>query len=213
MKRTMILPLLILCSAAAADGGTYTWTDGQGVVSFTDDPALIPARYRNKAVKEEGGTNRDPKVLQELREEVEKPRQNKAAPPRSVTTADSEQATPPATGRQQEIKGHLGGDQTDPIPPSMNQSKPAAPGRQQEIKGHLGGDQTDPTPPSMNQPKPMPLGDQPEKMPAGMEQPKPIPPGDQPKKMPAGMEQPKPIPPGDQPKKMPTGMEQPDSMK
>jgi hypothetical protein len=240
----MILPVLILCcSAATADAGTYKWTNDQGVVSFTDNPALIPSRYRSKAVKAVDDTSRDPKVLQELREEVERPNQDKFATPRAVTTADSEQAAPPAAGRQQEIKGHLGGDQTDPMPQSVNktlsvtpgrqqeikghlggdQTGPmpqsvnktlsVTPGRQQEIKGHLGGDQTDPTPSSMTQPLSVPLGDQPQQMPAGMEQPKPIPPGDQPKQMPAGMEQPKPIPPGDQPKPMPAGMEQPTPMK
>ena len=209
MKRFMILPLLILCSAAAADGGTYKWTDDQGVVSFTDDPALIPSRYRSKAVKAKDVTSRDPEVLQELMEEVEMPRQDKSATPRAVTTADSGQAAPATPGGQQENKGHLGGDQTDPTPQSVNQSLPVAPGRQQEIKGHLGGDQTDPTPLGMKQPLPLPLGDQPKQMPAGMEQPKPIPLGDQPKQMPSGMEQPKTLPPGDQPKHMPTGMEQP----
>ena len=212
MKKAMILPVLILCSAAAADGGTYKWADDQGVVSFTDNPALIPSRYRSKAVKVEDDTNLDPKVLQELREEVEKPRQDKSATPRAVTPADSEQAAPAAAGGQQEIKGHLGGDQTDPTPQSVNQSLPVTPGRQQEIKGHLGGGQTDPTPPSMTQPLPVPLGDQPKPIPIE-EQPKPIPPGEQPKPMPAGMEQPKPIPPGDQPKPMPAGMEQPTPMK
>jgi hypothetical protein len=208
----MILPLLILCSAAAADGGTYKWTDDQGVVSFTDNHDLIPSRYRSKAVKAEDDTSRDPKVLQDLKEEVEKPRQDKSATLRAVTTADSEQAAPLA-GRQQEIKGHLGGDQTDPAAQSVNQSLPVKPGRRQEIKGHLGGDQTDPTPPSMTQPLPLPLGHQPKSMPAGMEQPKPIPPGSQPKPVPAGMEQPKPVPPGVQPKPMPAGMEQPTPIK
>ncbi len=97
MKRTMILPLLILCcSAAAADGGTYKWTDGQGVVSITDNPALIPSRYRSKAVKAVDDTTSDPKVLQDLREEVERPNQDKFATSRAVTTAESEQAAPPA---------------------------------------------------------------------------------------------------------------------
>lgn len=193
MKRAMILTLLILCSAAAADGGTYKWTDDRGVDKFTDNPALIPSRYRGNAVKAEDDTSRDPKVLQELREEVEKTNQDRSAMPRAVTTADSEQTAPATPGRQQEIKGHLGGDQTDPKQQSVNQSLPVPQGRQQEIKGHLGGDQTDPTPPSMTQPLPLPLGDQPKQTPAGMEQPKPTPPGDQPKPMPAGMEQPTPM--------------------
>lgn len=181
MKRTMILPLLILCSAVAADAGTYKWIDGQGVVNFTDDPALIPPQYRSKAVKFEGGTSRDPKVLQELKEEVERPRQDRSTPPRSVTTADSEQTTPLATERQQEIKGHLGGDQTDPTPPSITQPLPLPLGAQPK-----------PIPPG-EQPKPIPPGEQPKPVPSGMEQPQPIPLGDQPKSMPAGMEQPTPM--------------------
>ena len=119
MKRAMILPLLIFCcSAAAADGGTYKWTDDQGVVSFIDNPALIPSRYRSKAVKSKDDISHDPKVLQELREEVEKPNQDKSATLRVVTTADNEQAAPVTSERQQDIEGHLGGDQTDPTPSS-----------------------------------------------------------------------------------------------
>lgn len=50
MKQTIILSLLVLCSAAVADAETYKWTDDQGVVSSTDDPAQIPSRYRSKAL-------------------------------------------------------------------------------------------------------------------------------------------------------------------
>jgi len=61
MKRTMILPLLILSIAAVADAETYKWTNDQGVVSFTDDPALIPSRYRSKALRGEDITTRNPR--------------------------------------------------------------------------------------------------------------------------------------------------------
>jgi Fe-Mn family superoxide dismutase len=50
MKRTIILSLLILCSVAVADAETYKWTDDQGVVRSSDDPAQIPSRYRSKAL-------------------------------------------------------------------------------------------------------------------------------------------------------------------
>lgn len=53
MKRTILLSLLVLCSAAMADAETDTWTDDQGVVSSTGDPAQIPFRYRSKALKAE----------------------------------------------------------------------------------------------------------------------------------------------------------------
>lgn len=185
MKNVMIIPVLVLLGATTVAAETYTWTDGQGVVSFTDNPARIPSRYRSLALRVKAADSdvRDPEVLRELSDEVEKPRPDAAATFRGVATAVSEQAAPSAGERQQELKGHLGGDQPDP------------------------------TPPSMKQPKPVRADDQPKGTPAGMKQPKPLPPDDQPKEPPAGMKQPKPIPPGDQPKTMPAGMEQPEPKK
>ncbi|MDD2582496.1 MAG: DUF4124 domain-containing protein [Desulfuromonadaceae bacterium] len=168
MKRTMILPLLILCSAAVADAETYKWTDDQGVVSFTDDPALIPSRYRSKALKGEDNTSRNrTRELEEKR-----------------------------------LRDEL-------TIPDRLQSPPARPGMHQPLKGHPGGNQIDPTPPSMKQPIPEPLGDQPIATPQGMKQPKPVPLGVQPAPTPPGMRQPKPAPLGDQPTPTPLGMEQP----
>lgn len=54
MKQTILLSLLVLCSVAAADADIYKWTDDQGVVGSTADPAQIPSRYRSKALKIEG---------------------------------------------------------------------------------------------------------------------------------------------------------------
>lgn len=44
MKRLMIFSLLILCSAAVVDAEIYTWTDEQGMVTFTDNPDSLPPR-------------------------------------------------------------------------------------------------------------------------------------------------------------------------
>jgi hypothetical protein len=182
MKRTMILPLLLLCSAAVADAETYKWIDDQGVVSFTDDPNLIPSRYRSKALRDEGITIRSPKVQQELSDQKGKKRHNKLTKSRKVRKPGNLKTTPAQLGTQQPVKGHLGGDQVDPSSPSMLQptSEPL-------------GDQPKPTPPGMKQPIPEPLGDQPRQTPPGMKQPTPAPLGDQPKPTPLGMEQPTPV--------------------
>ena len=43
MKHLMIFSLLILRSVAVVDAEVYTWTDEQGMVTFTDNPASIPS--------------------------------------------------------------------------------------------------------------------------------------------------------------------------
>lgn len=48
MKRLILFPLLILCCAAQSNAEIYTWTDDQGVVTFTDNPAQIPSRFSGR---------------------------------------------------------------------------------------------------------------------------------------------------------------------
>jgi hypothetical protein len=177
-KRILILPVLILCSAAVADAEIYTWTDAQGVVTFTDNPARIPSGYISRAQKGEDTIIRIPKVRKE-----------------------------PGT-RRNRLQAAIPRNRIKTLPAAV-QPNPALPRMQPARKGHLGGDQTDPAPPSMKQPKPEPLGDQPTPTPPGMKQPKPEPLGDQPKPTPAGMKQPIPEPLGDQPRPTAIGMEQP----
>jgi len=172
MIRTTTLMLLILCSTVVADAETYKWIDDQGVVSFTDNPALIPHKYRSKALNE-----LKMKDTPAARERDEKKLQNELATP----PADRMQSAPSSPEMQQENNGHLSGSQTDPAPPSMKQPVPEPL-----------GDQPQATPLGMKQPKPAPLGDQPTPTPLGMEQPKPAPLGDQPTPTPLGMEQPTP---------------------
>lgn len=179
MKRIMILLLIILCSAAVAVAETYKWTNDQGVVGFTDDPSMIPSQYRSKALKGENTTIRSTKVQKELRKKK-------------------------GTKRQGEIR-----KLRILVPTGNSRTKSAPLLIQQPDKGHPGGDQIDPTPPSMKQPIPAPLGDQPKPTPAGMKQPIPEPLGEQPTPTPLGMTQPKPEPLGDQPTPTPLGMEQP----
>ena len=78
MKRAIILSLLVLCSAAVANAETYKWTDDQGVVSSTDDPAQIPSRYRSKALKVE---------------DIPMTRQSAVTAPRNVAAPESGQST------------------------------------------------------------------------------------------------------------------------
>ena len=61
MKRYVLALLMVLwaCSAVAE---TWEWVDGQGTVSFTDDPQNIPKQYRTSA-KMIGGVSPPPSQL------------------------------------------------------------------------------------------------------------------------------------------------------
>jgi hypothetical protein len=180
MKPTLLFLLLILCGAAMAHAETYKWINKQGVISFTDDPAKIPSRYRDKALRGDS-INQSLKVHQDLGKQEKKKRLKNLKPPRTVTSPVSGQPAPASQEMLQSFKGHSSGDQINPAPPSMKQPVP----------GPL-GEQPTPTPLGMKQPIPAPLGDQPTATPLGMKQPTPAPLGDQPKPTPAGMEQPTP---------------------
>jgi len=89
MIRIAIVTALILCSVMCANAETYTWTDDKGVVNFSDDPGLIPAKYRGKAKKGEDITIRNPKVQQELKEQEQRARQEEIDRPRIIPTPDN----------------------------------------------------------------------------------------------------------------------------
>jgi len=59
------------------------------VVNFTDDPTLIPPKYRGKVKKGEDITISNPKVQQELKEQEERARQEELNRPRFVPTPDT----------------------------------------------------------------------------------------------------------------------------
>lgn len=137
MNRTLLLSLLILCSAAVADAETYNWTDDQGVVNFTDDPGQIPAKYRSKALKKV----KDITVPSPTRQQEEKVLKDELTTPRSVTTPESgPPPAPPDSG-------------PPPAPPDMQQPTPAP------VPAPL-GDQPVPAPLG-DQSIPVPLGDPP----------------------------------------------------
>ena len=180
MHRMKILFLLVLCNATVVEAEVYTWTDDQGVVTYTDNAARIPFRYTGQQKEGEKIIIHRPKAQKEYRG-MGKKRPQAAIPHNRLKAIQS-----------------------------ARQHKTVPLQYQAEIKGHLGGDQTDPAPPSMKQPNAMPPGDQPVAAAPGMKQPIPAAQDKQPKSMPAGMKQPAQLPLGDQPKLTPLGMEQPE---
>lgn len=182
MKRIVIIPLLILYCTPVVYAEIYTWTDTQGTVTYTDNPALIPARSSDRT---EAGKKENipvPRQQKEIRKHGKRWSQ-------AVIPANRAKSVAATIAQQKDIPLEL----------------------QSEIKGHLGGDQKDPAPPSMKQPLPISPGPQPPPVPTGMEQPKPLDMGPQPKPVSPGMKQPKPVPTGAQPPLTSSGMEQPDS--
>lgn len=89
MNRIAIVLVMLLCCVFSANADTYTWKDDKGVVNFTDDPTLIPQKYRQKAKKGEDITISNPKVQQELKEQEERARQEELNRPRFVPTPDA----------------------------------------------------------------------------------------------------------------------------
>lgn len=182
MNRILAALLLILCCATLVEAEIYTWTDEQGTVTYTDNPALVPARYGRTTKAGENTVIRSPPVRKEIRKHGKQWSQavipgNRA---KSVAAAKA-QFDADTLEIQAERKGHLGGDQTDPAPPGMKQPKAAST-----------GDQPKPAAAGMKQPKAAATDEQPQETPAGMKQPEAEPTGDQPKPAPLGMEQPVP---------------------
>ena len=89
MNRIALAWIIVVCSVMHVNADTYSWTDDKGVVNFTDDSTQIPPKYRGKAKKAEDITIRNPKVQQELKEQDERARQEKANRPRINLTPDS----------------------------------------------------------------------------------------------------------------------------
>jgi hypothetical protein len=95
MKRTIIFPLLILCSAAVVNAATYKWTSDQGVVSFTDNLDEVPAKYRHKVIKQEDITTRNPRIREEVKQQEERAQQEEASHPPMTLTPDIVPVSPP----------------------------------------------------------------------------------------------------------------------
>jgi disulfide oxidoreductase YuzD len=88
MNRITVVLILTLLTALYVNAETYSWTDSRGVVSFTDDPNVIPRQYRDKAKKSDDITIRNPKVQQDLKDQEERVRQEEQNRPRIILTPD-----------------------------------------------------------------------------------------------------------------------------
>lgn len=67
MKRILIIPLLILYCATVVNADIYTWTNDQGTVTYTDNPALIPVRSSGITQAGTKTSLRIPKKQKEIR--------------------------------------------------------------------------------------------------------------------------------------------------
>jgi hypothetical protein len=82
----ILATMTIMCLVAVANSQTYRWTDDRGVVSFSDDLNDVPAKYRQKVIKQEDITIRNPQVREELKQQEERARQEEAShPPVAIT--------------------------------------------------------------------------------------------------------------------------------
>ena len=180
MKRILMIPVLILYCATVVNADIYTWTDEQGTVTYTDNPARIPARSSGRTQAGKKISLPIPKQQKEIRKHGKRWSQTviPAGRAKSVAATIARQK-PVSLEMQEEIKGHLGGDQKDPAPPSMKQLLPIST-----------GPQPPPVSPGMTQPKPLDMDPQPVPSSLGTKQPKPIPTGAQPPPTSSGMEQP-----------------------
>lgn len=87
MKLVILTACLLLAGSASAGAETFTWTDERGVIHFTDSPESIPAKYRNRVDTREDITIRNPKVLEDMKAQEERARED-AARPRIMPTPD-----------------------------------------------------------------------------------------------------------------------------
>ncbi|HEY3307999.1 MAG TPA: DUF4124 domain-containing protein [Desulfuromonadaceae bacterium] len=88
MKLAVLVITSALAAAVSAEAATYRWTDRQGVIHYTDNPASIPPEYRNKLNKSEDITIRNPKIREELKEQEERARQEERLRPPVVITPE-----------------------------------------------------------------------------------------------------------------------------
>ena len=95
MKILIMTACVILSTALTAPAQTYRWTDGQGVLHFTDSLESVPAKYRQKVVTEADITIRDPKIREEVRQQEERARREEESRPRITTTPDYVPVPPP----------------------------------------------------------------------------------------------------------------------
>jgi len=117
MIRITVVLVLTLVSALSVNAETYTWTNDKGVVNFTDDPTMIPPKYKAKAKKSEDITIRNPKVLQELKDQEERARHEESN--RTVITPTPDYVPQPIQPPVVEPRKPA----TDELPPGRTKSQ------------------------------------------------------------------------------------------
>lgn len=95
MKLAALVLTCALIGAVSAEAATYRWTDKQGVVHYTDNPASVPPEYKNKVNKTEDITTRNPKVREELKDQEERARQERLRPSTAATPDIVPNPSPP----------------------------------------------------------------------------------------------------------------------
>ncbi|ABB32276.1 hypothetical protein GeomeDRAFT_2677 [Geobacter metallireducens RCH3] len=60
MKQLIFALAVVMGFSGAARADTYRWVDDKGVVNFTDNPDLIPSKYRKRVRKSPSMTNPAP---------------------------------------------------------------------------------------------------------------------------------------------------------
>lgn len=96
----LLIAVLILAGAAAAEAQTYQWTDDNGVISFSDDLNAVPTKYRSKVRRREDITTRNPQVRQDLREQEQRAQEDalrSGGAPGGIQNERSPQPTPTPT--------------------------------------------------------------------------------------------------------------------
>jgi hypothetical protein len=121
MKLLFVSAVMILASSLICDAQTYRWTDGKGVIHFTDTLESVPPKYRKKMITKPDITIRNPKVMEEIKQQEQRALQEEAAKPRiapapavtqppkpqASTPADSKNEEPPPRTKSQKIRDNI----------------------------------------------------------------------------------------------------------
>jgi hypothetical protein len=116
MKILLATSFILFFTSLTVSAQTYRWTDAQGVLHFTDSLESVPARYQNKVVTGSDITIRDPKILEEVKQQEERARQEEVSRPRIQPTPDF--MPPPAP-----IVANPAKPASDDLPPGRTKSQ------------------------------------------------------------------------------------------
>jgi hypothetical protein len=121
MKLLFVSAVMILASSLICNAQTYRWTDGAGVIHFSDTLESVPPKYRKKMITKPDITIRDPKIMEEMKQQEQRALQEEAARPRieptpltpppapaaSTPPADSKSEEPPPRTKSQKIRDNI----------------------------------------------------------------------------------------------------------